>query len=300
MDQRCIELVLRHQRCCTFDRALAFAANPVKVDIVRDDMAHVDERRFVRECTEADAATAINELDGVVNGVWSTGTLEDVVDPAATAKLGYSLVDGLAAGIDDMIRTELASDLETLVDEVCQDHRVCAKRFGHGDSEQPDRACARDYDALAGDEPAEDVEPIHRRAGCDDKRCSLVTHAFGHSYKCVDVVDGILRKRTVRRVTVRTMTFIVIAIVLAVVQARCVHAFAATLAAATARMNLHGNAFTDRKLIDIRPELDDRTHELVSGREVLVEGQLAFNHGRQAVVQDFQIRATDSHGIYPD
>ena len=93
------------------------------------------------------------------------------------------------------------------------------------------------------------------------------------------------------------MALVVTRIVVAVVQARRVHAFAATLTATAAGMNLDGNALADGILVDIGPELDDRAHELVAGREVLVERQVALDQGRRPTGDDLEIRRADRNGI---
>ncbi len=59
--------------------------------------------------------------------------------------------------------------------------------------------------------------------------------------------------------------------------ARCVHAFAASLALAAAGVDLDRDALTDLVFVNAGAERHHRAHIFVAGREVLVKRQAAFN-----------------------
>ena len=58
----------------------------------------------------------------------------------------------------------------------------------------------------------------------------------------------------------------------AIVQAGGIHAFAAALAAAAPRMNLHCNTIAELEFIGGWAEFNHRAHVFVTGRIALVEG----------------------------
>ena len=168
-----------------------------------------------------------------------------------------------------------------------------AHRLGHADAEQADRAGAGDDDALAGDEPAELGQAVHRGAGGDDQRRLLVRHVVGDLDHRVDVVDRVLAEAAVGGEAVGAMALVHVAVVHAVVVARRVHALAAALALAAAGVDLDRDAIADLELVDARPERDDGAHVLVARRPVLVERQAAFDQRRRAVIDHLQIGGAD-------
>src|SRR6185437_6148134 len=80
---------------------------------------------------------------------------------------------------------------------------------------------------------------------------------------------------------------------LSVVEARGVHAHAASLALPAAGMDFHGDALADLELVDMGPKRYDSAHIFMAGREILVEGQTALNAGWQSPMDDFQVSGAD-------
>src|SRR5947207_10243228 len=109
----------------------------------------------------------------------------------------------------------------------------------------------------------------------------------------VDVIDGVFCEAAIRRETVGAMPLSCVAIV----EAGGVHPLPATFAAAAAGMNFDGDAITDPVFVHRRPELYDRAHIFVADRKVLMEGQAAFDHGGDAVAEDFEIGCADRHCV---
>ena len=87
------------------------------------------------------------------------------------------------------------------------------------------------------------------------------------------------------------------AVVEPVVVARGVHARAAALALAAARVDLDSDALADFVLVNAGPERRDRAHVFMAGREVFVERHAALNHCGRAVRDDFQIGRADRDGV---
>ena len=81
--------------------------------------------------------------------------------------------------------------------------------------------------------------------------------------------------------------------------ARGVHPLATARATTAAGVDLDRDAIAHSVFVYARPELDDRAHELVTGREVLVERQLAFDQRRRAVADDLEVRRADGDGVDP-
>jgi hypothetical protein len=88
-----------------------------------------------------------------------------------------------------------------------------------------------------------------------------------------------------------------VAVVEAVVVARGVHAGAAALALAAARMDLDRDTLAEPVFVDARSEGDHRAHIFMARREVLVEGQAALDRGGRAVVDDLEIGGADRNRI---
>jgi hypothetical protein len=101
----------------------------------------------------------------------------------------------------------------------------------------------------------------------------------------VDAVDRVFGEAAVGAETIRAMSFRAIA----VIQARGVHALAAALAAATAGVNLDGDALADLKFVDGRAELHDGAHIFMSGCEAAIERQPAIDHRRHTMTYDLDI-----------
>ena len=133
----------------------------------------------------------------------------------------------------------------------------CApKRLGDADAHQADRARTDHHDALAGNDAAHHVEPVHRGAGGDDQRRLRVGHVVRDVDQRVDVVDRVFGEAAIGGEAVGAMAFRAIA----VIEARGVHAFAAARAAAAAGMHLDRDAIADLELVDRRAELHDGAH----------------------------------------
>jgi hypothetical protein len=112
----------------------------------------------------------------------------------------------------------------------------------------------------------------------------------------VDMVHGIFGETAVGRESVGAVTLVGFS----VVEARGVHALAASLALAATRMDFHTDAFANLELIDVRSESDYRAHIFVTGRKILVEGQSAFDTRRRAAMDDLKISRTDGDGVDAD
>src|SRR5690606_18705663 len=109
--------------------------------------------------------------------------------------------------------------------------------LGDGSTEEADRAGAGDDDALARDEAAEFGQAVHRGAGGDDEGRLLVAHLVGDGDQGVDVVDRVFGKAAVGGEAVGAVALVDVTVVLSVVVAGGVHALAAALALAAARMD---------------------------------------------------------------
>ena len=133
--------------------------------------------------------------------------------------------------------------------------------------------------------PPQFRQPIHCRAGRHHQRCFLVRHAIGNSDECVDVVDLVL-EAAVCSEAVGAVALVDIAVILSIIQAR-LHALSAAFALATAGMDFHADALTDRAFVDAGAERDDRAHIFVARREVLVERLATKDQGRRAVFDDY-------------
>jgi hypothetical protein len=153
---------------------------------------------------------------------------------------------------------------------------------------------------LSRNQSAEHVEPVGSRSGSDDQRRQLIAQRVGDTNERVDVIDRILREAAVGREAIGTMSFVELAVVAPVIQARRVHALPAPLTSAAARMDFHGNPLADRIFVDRRPDRDDRAHVLVPGGEALVEWQVAFERRRRTMTDDFEIGGADGAGIDAD
>ena len=152
-------------------------------------------------------------------------------------------------------------------------------------------------DALAGDEPAELGQAVHRGAGGDDQRRLLVRHRVGDRDQRVDVVDLVLAEAAVGGEAVGAVALVDVAVIEAVVVARGVHALAAALALAAAGVDFDRHALADLVFVDAGAERHDRAHVFVAGREVLVERHAALDRGRRAVIDDLEIGGADRDRI---
>src|SRR6185437_9333620 len=159
--------------------------------------------------------------------------------------------------------------------------------------EETDRPRSAHHDALARDQAAQDVEPVHRGAGGDHQRRLGVAHVVGHMDERVDVVDGVLGEAAIGGEAVGAVALLR----LAVIEARGVHALAAALAAAAAGMHLDGDAIAHLILVDGGPEFYHGAHVFVAGREILVEGQAALDLRRDAVADDLEVGGAHSNGV---
>ena len=112
----------------------------------------------------------------------------------------------------------------------------------------------------------------------------------------VDVVDGIFGKPAIGAEAVGAVALFR----KAVIEAGGIHALAATLAASASSVHFDRDAVTDLKLVDGWAELDDRAHIFVARREILVEGKLAFERGRQAVLDDLDVGGANRDGVDAD
>src|SRR5262245_6719216 len=131
--RRLIELLLRDERCRTADRALPLAADAVEIDVVRHDVADVDERGLLRKGAKTNAAAALQHVDSIVDRVCGPRTLEHQVRAAPIGQLAHSVDHRLARRVDDDIGTDARSHAKAAVDDIGEDHGTCAKRLPDGD-----------------------------------------------------------------------------------------------------------------------------------------------------------------------
>ena len=172
-----------------------------------------------------------------------------------------------------------------------------AHRLRHRDAEQPDRPRPGDDDALAGDEPAQFGEPVHRGARRHHQRRLLVRHRVRNGDQRVDVVDLVFAEAAVGGEAVGAVALVDVAVIEPVVVARRVHALAAALALAAAGVDFDGDALADLVFVDAGAERRDRAHIFVAGGEILVERHAAQDRGRRAVIDDLQVGGADRHRI---
>ena len=64
-------------------------------------------------------------------------------------------------------------------------------------------------------------------------------------------------------------------------------------------MHLDRDAIAELELVDAAAELHHRAHVFVAEREVLMERQLAVDHRRQAVFQNFDVGGADRDRVDP-
>ena len=121
-----------------------------------------------------------------------------------TASTGFSVSD-----IDEMIGPELPAQLQSRLARAREDHRLRAQRLGDRHGQKPDRARSGDDHALSGDQAAERVEGVHRRAGGHDQRRLLVADAVGHMHQGIDVVHGVFGEAAVGGEAVRPVALVV-------------------------------------------------------------------------------------------
>src|SRR5262245_35484292 len=91
----------------------------------------------------------------------------------------------------------------------------------------------------------------------------------------VDVIDRVLREAAVGRKAVGPMPLAEFTVIAAVVETGGVHALAAALASAAARVDFNRDPLANDKFVDRRSEFHNCAHVLVTRREVPVEGRLA-------------------------
>src|SRR5690606_40596325 len=90
-----------------------------------------------------------------------------------------------------------------------------------------------------------------------------------------------------------TIALVHVAIVLAVVVARRVHAHAAALALAAARMDFDRYALADLVFVNALSQSHDRAHIFMARRVVLVERQTAIDLCGWTVADDFVVGCGD-------
>ena len=291
-----VEALLRHQRGGAVRRAPALAADAVNVDVVAHEIGQIDRHLFAGERGETDAAAAIDHPRRLVESVRRARAFQHVLDALASGQPGDSRDGILVAHIDDRVRPEFAAHFQPAVARAGQNNRRGAERLGDRNPHQSDRSRAGHDDALAGDQPAHDVEPVHRGAGRDDQRRFRVRHVVRDMDHRVDIVDGIFGKAAIGREAVRAVSFRREA----VVEARGIHALAAARAAAAPGMDLDRDPVADLEFVHRRTKLDDRAHVFVADRKILVERQFAFDHRRQAVPQYFDVCRADRDRVDTD
>src|SRR4029078_6362065 len=293
---RRIEALLRHQHHGAVGRAAAFAANAVGVDVVLHEMRQIHRDGIVRERGEADLATAVGHVDGLMNRSLGTSKFNDIVRANAAGEL-FDHLDGiLVVDIDGAVGAELLADRKASVARSGENYRICAERLGDRYGKQADRSRADHHDALASYQPSSFGKSVHRGAGRDDQRRLGVAHRVRHPRQRVDVIDRIFGKTTVGGEAIGAMAFLR----LSIVQARGIHALAAALALAAAGVDLYADPFADLELVDVRAERRDGAHIFVPRREILVEGQPALNARRRTRMDDLKVGCTDRHRIDPD
>jgi hypothetical protein len=123
-------------------------------------------------------AAAVEHRRGVVDGVGRARALEHVVARLAAGDSRTASTASSLRHVDDVVGAELRPILRRLSRvpvRITGWRRAPWPRHAH----QADRARAHDHHALAGDQPAELGQPVHRGAGGDDQRRLLVAHVVG-------------------------------------------------------------------------------------------------------------------------
>ena len=96
------------------------------------------------------------------------------------------------------------------------------------------------------------------------------------------------------------MAFVDVAVVQSIVEAARVHAHAATLALAAARVNFNRHPVADAELVDARSERRNGAHVLVARCPVLVKRQATLDHRRWTRLDDVEIGGADRAGVDAD
>src|SRR5262249_31045890 len=148
---------------------------------------------------------------------------------------------------------------------------------------------------FTGDQAAELGERIHRGPGGNDKRALLIRHFIGNWDQGIDVVYLIFAEAAVGRESVRTVTFVNVAVIEAVVVTGGVHALAASFALSEAGVNLNRHTLSDFVLIDAGSERHACAHVFMAGREILIERQTALDRGGRTAVDNFKIGSADCY-----
>ena len=291
-----IEALFRHQLHGAMGRAPAFAPDTVDINVVAHEMCDVGGHRLVGKRRKADLAAAIGHVNGLVDRRFRAGAFNHIVGADPAGELPDDVDRVLVADIDDAVGAQFLADRKPLVAGSCQHHRARAECLGHGHRKEPDWAGTNHHDALAGHQSAEFGEAVHRGAGGNDQRRFRIGHGLGHGDDRIDVIDCVFGKAAVGRKAVGPMPLLGFP----VVEARGVHALAAALALAAARMDFDGHALADLELVDMGAECCDRAHIFMARREVLVEGKPALDAGRRSPVNDFEVGGTDRDGIDAD
>src|SRR5262249_28860701 len=151
--------------------------------------------------------------NGLVDGVGRAGTFHHVIDTLAAVEALDGLDDVFIADVDHVIGAKLATDFEAIVASPGQDHRLRAQGFGNRNAKEPDRPGTGNDNALAGDEPAEFGEAVHRGAGGDDERRLFVRHGVRNHNQRVDVVDLVFAETAVGRETVGAVALVEVAVI---------------------------------------------------------------------------------------
>src|SRR3979409_704128 len=93
--------------------------------------------------------------------------------------------------------------------------------------------------------PPASGQAVHGGPRGDDKRGFRIAHRIGYSRQRIDMVDRVFGETAIGREPVGAVTFIGISIV----NARGVHALAASLALAATSVDFHADAFADVKFV---------------------------------------------------
>ena len=198
-----------------------------------------------------------------------------------------------------MIGPQLGANFQTVVAGPRQNDRLRTQRLGNGDAKQAYWPRPGHHDTFARHQSTKFGQAVHRRTRRYHQSCLGVAHRVAHVNQGVDVVDGVLAKPAIGRKSIRAVAFVHVAIVLAVIVARGVHAGAATLALAATRMDFDGNPIANAVLIDSRSKSNNRAHVFMARGKILIERQATFDRRGRALVDNFEIRSANRDCVNP-
>src|SRR5262249_22314627 len=103
VDKARVKALRPHQGLRTVGGAFALAANAVDVDVVANQIGHVDRHGLVREGGKAHLAAAVEHAPGGVDGAGRTGALNHIVHALAAIEPKHGLHRILLRDVDDVV-----------------------------------------------------------------------------------------------------------------------------------------------------------------------------------------------------